>query len=199
MKSIYIYGASGHGLVVEDIARACGYQEILFIDDNHVKYPKFSDFDVKNEIPIVIGIGDNKIRADIFDKIEKFGMKIITLIHPSAVISKSAIIDKGTVIMPNVIVNAYTKIGMGCIINSGAVIEHENNIHNFVHVSPNASLAGNVSILDSAHIGIAAVVRQEIKIGEHTLIGAGSVVVQNIPSFSVAYGNPCKVKGAINV
>ena len=43
MKSIYIYGASGHGLVVADIAKACGYTDILFIDDGNNEYPTFKD------------------------------------------------------------------------------------------------------------------------------------------------------------
>jgi len=40
-KSIYIYGASGHGLVVADIASSCGYDDVIFIDDGDNEYLKF--------------------------------------------------------------------------------------------------------------------------------------------------------------
>ena len=52
MKSIYIYGASGHGLVVADIAKACGYEDIIFVDDGDNEYPSFEDINDKQHIPI---------------------------------------------------------------------------------------------------------------------------------------------------
>lgn len=67
-KSIYIYGASGHGLVVADIARVCGYNDIIFIDDGDNNYPSFEDIKNTNHIPIALAIGNNDIRAKLFKK-----------------------------------------------------------------------------------------------------------------------------------
>ena len=198
MKSIYIYGASGHGLVVADMALACGYENIVFIDDGENEFPNFETIKKNIHIPIALGIGSNKIRNKLFKKLEQNSFNIVNLIHPSAVISKSVTIGRGVVVMPNVVINAKTNIGDGVILNSACVIEHENIIGDFVHISPNVSLAGDVKVKELSHVGIGSSIIQGITIGENTIIGAGSVVVNDIDSFKKAYGNPCKEIESIN-
>ena len=190
-KSIYIYGASGHGLVVADIARACGYTDIIFVDDGDNDHQTFEEIKKSNHIPIAFGVGNNTIRAKLFQKIQNSGFEIVSLIHPSSIISPSAIIGKGIVVMPNVVVNAKATIGDGVILNSSCVIEHECVIDDFVHISPNVALAGDVKVGKFTHIGIGSNVIQSIIIGTNTVIGAGSTVVKNIGNFKKAYGNPC--------
>lgn len=192
MKSIYIYGASGHGLVVADIARACGYGNIIFIDDGDNDYLTFDEMKNNKNIPIVLAIGSNHIRAMLFEKVENSGFEVVTLIHPSSVVSLSASIGKGTVIMPNVVVNANAIVGKGTILNTSCIVEHECIIDDFVHISPNVALAGNVRVGKLTHIGIGSNVIQGIIIGNNAIIGAGSTVVKNIGNFKKAYGNPCR-------
>lgn len=191
MKELYIYGASGHGLVVADIARDNGYENIIFIDDGKNEYPTFDDIKNSNNIPIAFGIGNNNIRAKLFKKVKKEGFEIATLIHSSSIISSSAYIEEGTVIMPNVVINANSTIGKAVILNSSSVIEHECIIEDFVHISPNVALAGNVKIKELTHIGIGSCVIQGLTVGKNSLVGSGSVVVKNIKDNIKAYGNPC--------
>ncbi|MBN2722144.1 MAG: acetyltransferase [Campylobacterales bacterium] len=197
MKRIYIYGASGHGLVVADIARACGYDEVVFVDDGDNEFQSFEEIISNTNIPIAFGVGANKIRKKLFEKVERSGFKLATLIHPSSIVSQSATIGKGSVVMPLVIVNAKAQIGNGVILNSGCVIEHECSIGDFVHISPSVALAGNVSIGELTHIGIGSSVIQGISIGSSSIVGAGSVVVKNIKNNKKAYGNPCCMIGDI--
>ncbi|WP_310441126.1 acetyltransferase [Sulfurimonas sp.] len=192
MKSIYIYGSSGHGLVVADIAKACGYEDVIFIDDGDNEYPTFEEIQKNKNISIAFGIGTNSVRAKLFDKVKNSGFEIATLIHPSAVISPSVTIGVGTVVMPNVVANAKAIVGDGVILNSGCIVEHECVIEDFVHISPNAALAGAVKVGEFTHIGIGSNVIQGISIGKNTIIGAGSVVIKSISDFKKAYGNPCR-------
>ena len=192
-EKIYIYGASGHGLVVADVALSCGYDEIIFVDDGDNEYLTFEDIKNDNNIPIAFGIGDNFIRRKLFNKVESHGFKIVTLIHKSAVVSNYVSVGKGTVIMPNVVINSGSKVGQGVILNTSSVVEHENIIEDFVHISPNAALAGNVTIKKNTHVGIGSCVIQNLTIGENCIIGAGSVVVKSIDSNKLCYGNPCEI------
>ncbi len=193
MKSLYIYGASGHGLVVADIAKACGYDEIIFIDDGENKHPSFEEIKNNTEIPIALGVGVNAVRKKLFKKIEEAGFAIATLIHPSAIVSDNVMIGKGSVVMPGVVINTHSTVGKGAIINTASVIEHENTIGDFAHISPGVALAGNVSIGDLTHIGIGSSIIQGVTVGSACLIGAGSVVIRSIEDNKLCYGNPCKV------
>lgn len=198
-KSIYIYGASGHGLVVADVAKSCGYENVIFIDDDKNKgYKTFDDIKENRDYHIAFGIGNNQIREKLYKKVRKNGFAIPTLIHPSSIISSSARIEEGTVIMPNVVVNAKAYIGKCVILNSSCVVEHESIIGDFVHISPKVAIAGDVKIGNFTHIGIGSSVIQCLEIGKNSIIGAGSVVVKNIADFKKAYGNPCKEKGNID-
>ena len=198
-KRIYIYGASGHGLVVADVAKSCGYEDIVFLDDDKSKgFLAFDDIKENRDYHIAFGIGNNQIREKLYKKVRENGFAIPTLIHPSSIISSSARIEEGTVVMPNVVVNAKAYIGKCVILNSSCVVEHESIIGDFVHISPKVSIAGDVRIGDFTHIGIGSSIIQCLEIGKNSVIGAGSVVVKNIPDFKKAYGNPCKEKGNID-
>lgn len=198
-KRIYIYGASGHGLVVADIAKSCGYEDIVFLDDDKSKgFLAFDDIKENRDYHIAFGIGNNKIREKLYKKVRENGFSTPTLIHPSSIISSSARIEEGTVVMPNVVVNAKAYIGKCVILNSSCVVEHESIIGDFVHISPKVAIAGDVKIGNFTHIGIGSSVIQCLEIGKNSIIGAGSVVVKNIGDFKKAYGNPCKEKGNID-
>lgn len=190
---LFIYGVGGHSLVVEDIATKCGYDEFEYIDDFNENFKSFDDVSNLSDIPFFIAIGDNKIREKLFYKLKNSGFKVISLIDPSSIISKSVNLGEGILIMPNVVINAKSKIGNGVILNTSCVIEHENIIGDFVHVSPNVSLAGNISIGSNTHIGIGSTCIQNIIIGKNCQVGAGSVVVRDISDNSKGYGIPFKV------
>jgi len=201
-KSIYIYGASGHGLVVADIARACGYDDVIFVDDGENKYPTFEDIKRTSGIPIAFGIGSNSIRAKLFQKVQNSGFEIVSLIHPSSVISPSATIGKGTVVMPHVVVNAKATIADGVILNTSCVLEHECIIDDFVHISPNVALAGDVKVGKYTHIGIGSNVIQGIIIEKNVIVGGGSMVIRNIEDNQKVVGIPTHPitsnKGGVN-
>ena len=104
----------------------------------------------------IISIGNNRIRKKIS---EKFHFSYQTIVHQSAIVSKlETIIAKGTVVMANSVINPNVKIGKHCIINTASVIEHDCILNNFVHISPNATLSGNVQIGEGTHIGSGAVI-----------------------------------------
>lgn len=192
-KSIYIYGKSGHGRVVEDIALANEYEKIIYIDDDIYKDDVLKyDKNLDKSIPFIVAIGDNEIRKKISIKLINDGFNLKTLIHPSSVISTSVTIEDGSVIMPQCVINANVKIGAGAILNSGCVIEHDCKLDIFVHVSPNATLAGGVEVGEMTQVGTGSSVKEYIKIGKNCIIGAGSVVVKDVENEIICAGVPTK-------
>lgn len=199
MATINLFGASGHAKVIMDIIMAQGDKVDCLYDDaphyaeiHEVPVSKASETEVVG--PLIISIGSNRIRQIISDR---YPLEYAKAVHPNAIISPSATIGSGTVVMQGAIIQADAIIGRHCIINSGASIDHECHIDDFVHISPHATLCGNVSVGEGSWIGAGATVIPGIKIGRWCTIGAGSVVIKDIPDGTIAYGNPCKIKRTI--
>ncbi|MDD3744624.1 MAG: acetyltransferase [Lentimicrobiaceae bacterium] len=194
-KKIWIYGASGHGKVVLDCLSANSMICHGFIDDSPSK-KQFIGYDVLNHSVIdvndnlVIGIGDNKTRKSLSEKI---AVKYLKVVHPTATISSYTTIRSGSVVFHHSVIQTGTSIGKHCIINTKASIDHDCNIDDFVHISPGAILCGNVQVGELSWIGAGAVIIQGTKIGKNTIIGAGSVIIHDIPDNSVVVGNPGKI------
>jgi UDP-N-acetylbacillosamine N-acetyltransferase len=194
-NSIFIYGASGHGKVIADIIQASGFTVGGWIDDDATKpFLSWEDFcALHSHASIALGLGSNELRYAIAKKIKHAGHSLPVLIHPTAVVSPSASLQEGSVVMPLCVINAETKIAAGTIINSGSIIEHNCSIGEYVHISPNSSIAGNVKIGNFTHIGIGTSIIQGITIGEESIIGAGSVIITNLPDHVTAVGIPAKI------
>lgn len=197
IKRIAIYGKSGHGKVITDIALLSGYNEILYIDDDMSKDDVISYESFKKaykEIDVIVAIGNNSVRSKIFAQLSIDGYTHARLIHPSAIISPSVTIGEGSVVMANVVINADTKVGKGVILNSACVIEHDNIIEDFVHISPRVALAGGVRVCELSHMGIGSCTVQGVTIGRNSVVGAGSIVKFDIEDNIVAYDVPLRKK-----
>ena len=96
--------------------------------------------------------------------------------------------------MAGAVINACASVGEHCIINTRAVVEHDNVIEDYVHISPNAALGGTVRVGEQTHIGIGASVRNNIEICEGCIIGAGAAVVKNMTESGTYVGVPARVK-----
>lgn len=127
-----------------------------------------------------ISIGDNKARLELYRKLKKRGLDFLTVIHPTAVISKTATISEGCFIGAYAVVQNNSIISNVSFINSAAVIEHDNQIGEGVHVASNTSTAGRVKIGSLSFLGIGSTVVPDIEIGESVFIAAGAVIVKNV-------------------
>ena len=194
-----IYGASGHARVIIDILLSIK-EEIDVIYDVNPQIRNILGYKVvnstqelDNRIHSVIAIGNNRIRKKV--AVSVGGAFVPFLAHPTTVVSPSSQIGEGTVIMPLAAINSQVLIGRHCIINTGAVVEHDSILEDYVHISPKAAVAGNVRIGEGSHIGTGAVVIPGITIGKWTTIGAGSVIIKDVPDYATVVGNPGRIVG----
>jgi sugar O-acyltransferase (sialic acid O-acetyltransferase NeuD family) len=150
---LILYGFGGFGYSVAEIAIENGYQIIGVFDEIEPSKMKIKngkiiylgkyDPNLYINIPLVITIGNNKVRSEISSKIKH---QFITIIHKSANISPNSIIETGCIIMPNVVIHANTIVKKHSIINTSAVIDHDCEIENFVHIRPMVYIGSNSNI-----------------------------------------------------
>ncbi|MGL9837135.1 hypothetical protein EB22_01374 [Enterococcus faecium] len=197
MRKLAIIGASGHGKVVADIARRNGYKEIVFLDDNDSihecgGYPVIGKSSEAGMIDadVIIGIGNAGVRKQIQESIPD--EKLVTLIHPDAVVAEDVAIGKGTVVMAGAVINSGVRIGKGCIINTCSSVDHDCIVEDFVHVAVGSHLCGTVNVGTGTWIGAGATVINNVFICPDCMIGAGTVIVNNIWESGTYVGVPAR-------
>jgi sugar O-acyltransferase (sialic acid O-acetyltransferase NeuD family) len=196
-NSICLIGAGGHGAVIKEILDENSSNIVCFIDANFSineclgvnvihEETELNDIDA---VSFVISVGSNQSRKTIANQHPR---QYINAIHPSSVISKSLTIGVGNAVMAGVCINARTKLGNHCIVNTNATVDHDCVLEDFVHISPGAQLGGNVYVGEGAHIGIGASIKPGVKIGKWSVVGAGAVVVNDVPDGVTVVGIPAK-------
>jgi sugar O-acyltransferase (sialic acid O-acetyltransferase NeuD family) len=208
MQNILILGAGGHAQVVADILlRACEADHVAvpigyLDDDSKVRRETLLGLPVLGRIAdirdiahdaVVVAIGENRTRKQLFDSMRQLGECIAVVRHPGAVIAPDVKLGAGTVICPGVIVNTGSVIGENVILNTGCTVDHHNHIADHVHVAPGAHLGGEVFIDEGALVGIGAAVMPGLRVGAWSIVGAGSLIHREVPHDTTVFGVPARV------
>ena len=168
-----------HGTKVHDI-EVLGYYKNLI-----------QNFDPK-QYNVVICYSNNNVKEKIYRELKELGYQFPNIIHPTAYISKTATIGEGCIINSNVSIMPFAKIGNLVVIHSNCVIEHDCVIEDFVNLGPSATLAGYVKVGKKSYIYTNATVLPGVNIGSEAVVGAGSVVINDVGSNEVVKGVPAK-------
>ena len=163
MKSLLILGAGGFGQMVKETALVLGYEKVVFLDDaakDEDVIGMCCDYVLKHEDypEAVAAFGNNKTRLFWTDKLLEEGYEVPSIVHPSAIVSPSAVLEPGCFIMQRAVVNTHTKIERAALINSGAVVDHDS------------------CVCAGAHIGLGSVVKANCTIESGRKVEAGEVI-----------------------
>jgi len=206
-KKVLIIGAGGHARVVADAILSRyhvgeKYEIVGFLDDDErlqdqvrrgmLILGRISDIDKFEHDAIVIGIGDNLVRQNIYLELKKRGEKIITVVHPRATIALDVEIGEGSVFFAGVVVNSGTRIGSNVIVNTAATVDHDSVIGSHTHICPGVHLGGGVTVGEGAFIGIGSSVIHNKTIGNWAIIGGGAAVIRDVAAFSKVVGVPAR-------
>jgi UDP-N-acetylbacillosamine N-acetyltransferase len=198
IQKVVVWGTGGQAMVVADVINAENRWQI----SGFLRDPEFAHDDKpclqdqvlggEEQFPRLlaqgihhafIAVGNNKVRLELAHRLKRAGFSMISTVHPSAVVSPSASIGEGVVLMAGAILNPGAIVGDHVIVNTGASVDHECELAQGVHICPGAHLAG--------HVGSSVI--QEITIGSGVVLGAGSVVVSAIPDNVLAMGVPARI------
>ena len=204
---IYLYGRGGYAKVILDILHQQGRRVSAIVDDTpHPEMQQFRGVPIRAAFDVlsmahcdrsrwIVAIEDNLLRQQIVQKLSNLGHSFTTAIHPAASIALGVQIAPGTVVMANAAINPDTQIGAHTIINLGAVIDHDCTIASYCHVGPGCTLGGHVRLHSGVFLNVGTAVCPHVEVGEYTICGAGSVVVQSLPEQCLADGRPATVTG----
>lgn len=207
MKRVVIVGAGGFGREVYSWARHhpdCGRAwEILgFLDDDPNVLEGF-----EYEVPILgpvanhqpdaeelflCAIGTPDIKRAVCQQLLDRGAVFLTLVHPSVVLGENIQLGQGVVLCPGVVLTCDIQVGDFAMINCLSSAGHDVRIGNWATISGHCDMTGFTEFGDSAFMGSGARILPGKKVGPRALVGAGSVVLGNVPADSKVFGNPAR-------
>ena len=163
MNRLLILGAGGFGQMAKETALELGYEQAVFLDDAAVGEDvigRCCDYILHHEeYPVAVAaFGNNKTRLYWTDKLLEAGYQVPAMVHPSAVVSPSAVLESGCFVMQRAVVNTHTRIERAALINSGAVVDHDSVV-----------CAG-------AHVGLGSIVKANCTIESGRKVEAGEVI-----------------------
>ena len=209
MKRILIIGGSGHARAVIDAVEQSQCYQIAGILDDQLEsgsavlgYRVLGRIDELSEVADHHGvtgghvaIGDNWVRARVVARLEAAvpGFDFVTVVHPSATVSRHACLGRGVMVLSGAVIGPNSRVGQFCSVWTRASIDHDGTLDTYASLAPAVVTGGNVHIGAYSAVCLAASIIHGITIGEHTLVGAGSTVLNDLPNNAVAYGTPARV------
>lgn len=207
MEDIILIGFGGHAKSMIDsiekagIYRIIGYTDIKAGSEYHgYKWlgadDVLSDYYNKGIHSACIGIGymgEGRFRDKLYKFVKEIGYNLPVIIDPTAILSNAVNIGEGTYIGKGAIINSGSCIGKMCIINTGVLVEHENVIGDFSHLAVRAVLSGNVRIGSHCLVGANSTIIQGKCVGKNVKIGAGAVIIDDLPDNTTAVGVPARI------
>ena len=200
-----IYGYGAHGLEVEELARVINLKEnrwekIIFVDDakdkiDNEKIFSFEDIISKyspKDIEFMTGIGEPVIREKLYNKVKEKDYCFAILVHPSASVAESAVLEEGTMVAHNAFVSIKAHLFTNALVQPLACVHHECSVGRNSVVSTSAVMGGNSSLGYNSFIGLGASVKQGISVGNDSVVGMGAVVIKSVSDRVMVVGNPAK-------
>lgn len=205
MTALVLVGGGGHASVLLDLIQALGTARVVgYVAPEDSALSKLGVERLGDDAcmtalrdrglgDIALGLAgarDNVRRRDVFARWTEQGFRVVTLIHPSSVVSARATFEDGFQCLPMAIVNAGTRIGRNVILNSRALVEHDSVVGDHAHIGPGAVLCGGVRVGPGAFVGAGAIVVPGVSIGRDAFVAAGGVVTRDVPDGQRIAGVP---------
>lgn len=203
MKSLVVLGGGTHCPVVIEAAELAGFRVHGVLDPalrpgNRIAAipvlggDSWLDEEQAADFVYHIGLTEPRLRHRLRLLLEERSLPAVSVIHPSAVIARSARIEAGCYLGPGSIVNPGAILEQGVVLNSRALIEHDCIVSSDSHVAPSATLAGGVQCGARVFVGAGSIILPNLRIGEGAVIGAGAVVLDTVSKGTTVVGNPAK-------
>lgn len=139
-----------------------------------------------------VAVGSNSLRRKLQNYLVSLNVRIPVLVSKHAYVSPSCSLGAGTVVMPGAAIGAASEVGVGAILNTSSSVDHDCKVGDYSHIGPGTHLAGNVVVKSEAFLGVGVSVVPEKAIGEKAIVGAGGVVLSDVPNDQVWVGTPAK-------
>jgi len=146
---------------------------------------------LSSKYKVVAAIGDPSREADIA-RLSEMGFDFATVQHPTAYVAASAIIGKGCVVAPGVVIGASTRVADHVIVNRGVLVGHHTKIAAYVTLGPGVNIGGEVALGPACFVGMGATIQNGVSLGAETKVAIASVVTRSFGDAISIAGIPAR-------
>lgn len=200
---LFIYGASGAGLEVYDLAERTGkYEAIYLIDDfqeeadyygtKRIHFSSCEEY-MEGASEFIISVGEPSARALLRERVQAQGYRLATLIDPSVVLSKTAVVESGCIINAHSVISSRAHLHENCYIGFHVVVGHDACIDEDTIVCPMATVGSGSHVGREAFLGLNSSMKERVNIGDRAIVGMGSMAFRDVASDCTVVGNPARV------
>nr|WP_245399645.1 acetyltransferase [Atopomonas sediminilitoris] len=184
-----IIGAGGHGKAVAEAALLSGeWQRVAFVDDRWPALRETFGWPVVSDLAglavlqdtvagAIAAVGNNAVREQWVKAIRAAGLPLVTVVHPLACVSSSAVIGAGTAIMALAMVGVDAIIGEATIVNANATVDHDANLGDYAHLGVGVQLAGGVKIGTRVWLQAGCSAGYRVVVADEMVFAPGEVLV----------------------
>jgi sugar O-acyltransferase (sialic acid O-acetyltransferase NeuD family) len=206
-KRIILLGAGGFGREVLSWANDVNKNGLMnkveyFLDDDDnvnlnsfyecISLGKIVDYQIHASDLFLMGMASPLVKRKIYEKFKNNLDQFISLIHPSAVVAKTAVIGRGVVVCPFSLISADVKIMDFVTVNALSSVGHDSVIGKFSTLSGHVDITGQVTVGEDVFFGTGAKVVPRINIGSGSKIGAGCTVMRSVKENTTYFTQPAK-------
>jgi UDP-perosamine 4-acetyltransferase len=202
---VVVLGAGGHAVVCIDSLIESGLDVVGAVapaaPDRQLQVAHLGDDAVLDDLladgvrQAFVAVGDNRARGAVMASVAERGFALTNAVSPRAHLAGTVRLGTNVAVMAGAVVNAYAWLDDGAILNTGATVDHDVRLGRCTHVAPGSHLAGNVELADGAFLGVGTSVVPGVRIGAWSQLGAGAVVVADVPDHVLAVGVPARQVG----
>lgn len=211
MKKVIIFGdTSFSGIIAEYINASAKAKVVAFtVDDSYINQRKLFE-----NLPLIsfeeiekhyspkdyyflcaVSAASKKIHLNMlkFNESKMKGYKMFSFVHPSAFVAPSAEVGENVIIFPHAVIEPRAKIGNGVFVRSSAYVSHETEIGAFSYLAPRCAFSGKVKTGEHCFFGTNSTIRDGVQIGGDVIVGAGAVVLKDLPNQTVLKAAESKI------
>lgn len=196
-------GAFGRELMCwADAAVGATWDRVAWVDDNPqalagFDYPwphigSLATFRPQSDDLCVVAAGEPATKRALVATLRSNGARFATLVHPTAVIARTARIGEGSIFCPLSFASADARVGDFVTVNGLSSVGHDVVLGDFSTLSAHVDLTGGVTVGEDAFFGTGAKVVPGVRIGRQARIGAGTTIMRTVPEGATMFALPAK-------
>lgn len=184
--NLLVYGAQEFGQVVCELIQTAGHNFVGFIDDFHEGGQIRGNWDTIVEsfapsdtaIAIAVGYRNLTARWSVFEKVRAAGFQTPTVVHPSACVAETAVVNDGTFVMAGTVLDCRCQLEELVVAWPGVIVNHDSTIARNTFLSPGAIVCGATHVGSHSFVGAGATIVDHVKVPNGSFIKAGTVYTE---------------------